>query len=141
MVYKYTKPRGPIAAMYSSPGPCYGLPGLVGQQEHDPRSLYCRGPAFHFGIRHSGLTCDSSPGPCYLPDSKLCRDGRAGSPGYSLSARHRPRTTFQTPGPAAYSPESSAPTARQPSAPAYSFGTRHRHQNRSSDFTPGTSIE
>ena len=62
MVYKYTKPRGPLAATYSSPGPCYGLPGLVGQQHHDPRSLYCRGPAFVFGTRHSGLTADSSPG-------------------------------------------------------------------------------
>jgi len=87
MVYKYTKPRGPIAAMYSSPGPCYGLPGLVGQQHHDPRSSHCRGPAYPFGVRHTGLTCDSSPGPCYLPDPKTYRNGRDGSPRYSLSVR------------------------------------------------------
>ena len=31
MVYEYTKPRMPIAAMYASPGPCYGLPSLVGR--------------------------------------------------------------------------------------------------------------
>jgi len=55
MVYQYTKPRCAIAAMYSSPGPCYGLPGLVGQQDHDPRSSYCRGPAFYFGVRHTGI--------------------------------------------------------------------------------------
>lgn len=42
-MYDYTRPRGPIAAMYSSPGPCYGLPGLVGQREHDPRSVHFKG--------------------------------------------------------------------------------------------------
>jgi len=135
MVYKYTKPRGPIAAMYNSPGPCYGLPDLIGQQHHDPRSSYYRGPAYVFGVRHSGLTCDSSPGPCYLPDAKTYHNGRDGSPHYSLSARHRRKPVFETPGPGAYSPEASALTARQPSPPAYSFGTRHT--SRSNDSAPG----
>jgi len=138
MVYKYTKPRGPIAAMYSSPGPCYGLPGLVGQDHHDPRSSYCRGPAYLFGIRHSGLTSDSSPGPCHRPTSKTYRNGPDGSPHYSLSARYRdPATAFLTPGPGTYSPEDSAPTGMQPSAPAYSFGMRYQ-QNRSAVSTPGS---
>ena len=88
MVYKYTRPRGPIAAMYSSPGPCYALPGLVGHQCHDPRSSHCRGPAFPFGLRHSGLSGDNSPGPSYFPGSKTYRDGRDGAPHYSMSARH-----------------------------------------------------
>jgi hypothetical protein len=65
MVYNYTKPRGPIAAMYSSPGPCYGLPGLVGQKTHDPRSLHNKGPAYPFGVRHGKFKDDCSPGPCY----------------------------------------------------------------------------
>jgi len=41
MVYEYTKPRMPIAAMYASPGPCYGLPSLVGRTvcNGDPRWL------------------------------------------------------------------------------------------------------
>ena len=138
MVYEYTRPRGPIAAMYSSPGPCYGLPGLVGQEHHDPRSSHCRGPAYLFGVRHSGLTSDSSPGPCYLPDSKTYRNGRDGSPHYSLYARHRHQSAFLTPGPGTYRPEDSAPTARQPSAPAYSFGVRY--QDRSIDSSPGLYI-
>jgi len=135
MVYKYTRPRGPIAAMYSSPGPCYALPGLVGHQCHDPRSSHCRGPAFPFGLRHSGLSGDNSPGPSYFPGSKTYRDGRDGAPHYSMSARHRYQPTFQTPGPGTYSPEISTIIARQPSAPAYSFGTRHRV--RSDGDTPG----
>ena len=67
MVYNYTKPRGPIAAMYSSPGPCYGLPGLVGQKSHDPRSVHNKGAAYPFGVRHGKFRDDCSPGPCYYP--------------------------------------------------------------------------
>lgn len=47
-----TKPRGPIAAMYNSPGPCYALPTLVGQPGHDFRSVHNKKPAWVFGIRH-----------------------------------------------------------------------------------------
>ena len=138
MVYKYTKPRGPIAATHSSPGPCYELPGLMGQHGHDPRSSHCRGPAYAFGVRHRGaVTGGSSPGPCYLPDAKTYRDGRDGSPWFSLGSRHRdPGPLSGTPGPGAYSPEASAPAARHASPPAYSFGSRHRTR-LSSDFTPG----
>ena len=50
--YNYTKPRGPVAAMYGSPGPCYALPGLVGQPNHDPRSVHNMAPSYPFGIRH-----------------------------------------------------------------------------------------
>ena len=135
MVYKYTIPRGPIAAMYSSPGPCYALPDLLGYEHHDCRSSHYRGPAYSFGLRHFQLASNSGPGPRYLPDSKTYRNGRDGSPHYSLSSRHPGHPSFVTPGPGTYSPESSAPTGRQSSPPAYSFGTRHH--SRSSDSTPG----
>ena len=74
MVYKYTRPRGRIAAMDSSPGPCYALPSLMGQSHHDPRSAHTRGPAFAFGTRHRHEEAGgASPGPCYLPDTKMYR--------------------------------------------------------------------
>ena len=134
MVYNYTKPRGPIAAMYSSPGPCYALPGLVGQPRHDPRSVHYKGPAYPFGIRHGKFKDECSPGPTYYPSPKIYRDGQDGTPHYSLYSRPRDSTLFKTPGPGAYSPEKSGPTARQ-SPPAYSFGTRHR--GRKTDNVPG----
>lgn len=134
MVYNYTKPRGPIAAMYSSPGPCYGLPTLVGQPGHDPRSVHQKGPAYPFGVRHGKWADSCSPGPCYLPDRKIYRTGRDGTPHYSLYSRSREHTGFKTPGPGAYAPESSGPTSKR-MPPAYSFGARHR--SRSSDDTPG----
>ena len=134
MVYNYTKPRGPIAAMYSSPGPCYALPGLVGQPQHDPRSVHYRGPAYPFGIRHGKFKDECSPGPTYYPSPKIYRDGQDGTPHYSLYSRPRDSTLFKTPGPGAYSPEKTGPTARQ-SPPAYSFGVRHR--GRKTDNVPG----
>ena len=137
MVYNYTKPRGPIAAMYSSPGPCYALPGLVGQPRHDPRSVHYKGPAYPFGIRHGKFKDECSPGPTYYPSPKIYRDGQDGTPHYSLYSRPRDTMLFKTPGPGAYSPERSGPTAKS-SPPAYSFGTRHR--GRKTDDIPGKYI-
>lgn len=134
MVYNYTKPRGPIAAMYSSPGPCYALPGLVGQIGHDPRSVHMKGPAYPFGIRHGKFSDDCSPGPCYLPDPKIYRDGRDGTPHYSLYGRHRELTRFKVPGPGTYSPEKSGPSAYY-TPPHYTFGMRH--MSRKLDNIPG----
>jgi len=96
MVYPYTKPRGPIAAMYSSPGPCYQLPGLVGQPKHDPRSVHSKGPAYPFGIKHGKFADDCSPGPAHLPQAKMYRDGQDGTPHYSLYARRRDLTRYST---------------------------------------------
>ncbi len=134
MVYQYTKPRGPIAAMYSSPGPCYALPGLVGQNLHDPRSFHSKGPAYPFGVRHGKWKDECSPGPCYYPNPKIYRDGNDGTPHYSLYSRQKDGKMFKPPGPGAYSPETAGPGSR-PMPPAYSFGTRHR--SRSSDNVPG----
>lgn len=137
MVYQYTVPRGPIAAMYSSPGPCYGLPGLVGQPNHDCRSSHRKGPAYVFGIRHGKFQDDCSPGPCHHPDPKIYKDGKDGTPHYSLYGRQKAPNIFKPPGPGTYSPEGAGPTSHF-RHPAYSFGTRHRH--RKTDSTPGIYI-
>lgn len=134
MVYNSTKPRMPIMAMYSSPGPCYALPGIVGQRSHDPRSVHYKGPAYPFGIRHGKFRDDCSPGPCYLPDSKQFRDGKDGTPHYSLYSRPRDLKTFCTPGGPAYRPEEAGEMTKH-RAPAYSFGSRQRH--RRTDSCPG----
>ncbi|KAL3312632.1 Outer dense fiber protein 3 [Cichlidogyrus casuarinus] len=134
MVYNYTKPRGPIAAMYSSPGPCYNLPGLVGYGTHDPRSVHGRNPQWSFGVRHGQMGNDCSPGPCYLPDSKIYRNGKDGTPHYSLYSRTTDGKLFGVPGPGAYKPETTIPYVFD-KAPQYSFGLRHR--NRKSDDVPG----
>ena len=78
--------------MYGSPGPCYALPGLVGQPRHDPRSVHGKGPAYPFGIRHGKLVNDCSPGPAYLPHSKVFKDGMDGTPHYSVYGRRKELT-------------------------------------------------
>jgi hypothetical protein len=87
MVFTETKPRGPISAMNSTPGPVYLLPGLVGSTFHDPRSVHSKQPAYSFGLRHGKYKDESSPGPCYFPNPKISRTGKDGTPQYSLYAR------------------------------------------------------
>lgn len=127
MVYEYTKPRCPIAAMYSSPGPAYGLPTLVGEKCHDPRSVHYKYPAYSFGVRHGKFKDGTGPGPCYYPNPKVYRDGHDGTPHYSLYARQNDCNAFKTPGPGAYSPENAGESAHH-RPPAYSFGSRNRHR-------------
>uniref|UniRef100_A0A8C4WG63 Outer dense fiber protein 3B n=1 Tax=Gopherus evgoodei TaxID=1825980 RepID=A0A8C4WG63_9SAUR len=73
------RPKGPIAALYSSPGPKYGLPTNVGYPLHDP-SRY-RAPAYSFGIRRLCLQDECSPGPKYMVV------GKSSAPNYSLLGR------------------------------------------------------
>ncbi|KAK6177879.1 hypothetical protein SNE40_012754 [Patella caerulea] len=125
MVYQYTKPRTAIAAMYNSPGPCYGLPSLIGQSTHDPRSSHIKKPAYSFGVRHGRFRDDCSPGPCYNPDPKILRSGKDGTPHYSLYSRQHDGTIFRTPGPGSYQPEHSGPSSHF-NHPSYSFGSRSK---------------
>lgn len=134
MVYPYTKPRAPIAAMYASPGPAvYGLPNLVGQPGHDYRSCKEKRPAWHFGIKHGKMVDDCSPGPAHLPQHKIYKDGADGTPHYSLYSRNQDPAAFNVPGAGAYSPEKCGEQSRFRHA-AYSFGSRTR--SRKNDNVP-----
>ncbi|ESP01088.1 hypothetical protein LOTGIDRAFT_207730 [Lottia gigantea] len=134
MSWTPTVPRGPIAAMYNSPGPQYGLPGLVGIEKHDPRSVHNKYPAHSFGIKHGKVRDDCGPGPAYMLSNQIYRDGIVGTPKYSLYGRPKDQTQFFTPGPGAYKPEG-AGDGSKPVAPKYSFGSRHK--TRKNDNSPG----
>ncbi|XP_046560566.1 outer dense fiber protein 3-like [Haliotis rubra] len=127
MAHNVTKPRGAIAAMYTSPGPAYGLPKLIGQNTHDPRSSHIKQPSYSFGVRHGKFWDDCSPGPCYYPDTKVNRDGMDGTPHYSLYGRQQDAKSFKTPGPGVYNPEQVGPSAKF-RHPQYSFGMRQRYR-------------
>ena len=135
MVYNYTKPRRPVMASFRGPGPCYALPGLVGEKlPHDPRSVHLKGPAYSFRLKHGKWQDDCSPGPKYALDSKMLRGGKEERPHYSITGRPRDIKSAKTPGPAAYSPEKSGQQAYY-RHPTYAFGMRHK--GRSKDNTPG----
>ncbi|KAL7878555.1 hypothetical protein AOLI_G00095290 [Acnodon oligacanthus] len=126
------RPRGPIAAMYRSPGPKYALPSVTGLNCHDPRKW--KAPAFSFGARHRQFSSSCSPGPGYLVPSNITRAGRDGTPAYSLYSRPKDPLLFQTPGPGRYSPEKAGKMTFY-SAPAYSLSARSKEFRN--DQTPG----
>lgn len=136
-MYEYTKPRAPIAAMFGSPGPCYGLPNLCGYVSHDPRSVHLRYPAWQFGIKHGKFVQDSSPGPVHYPDVQYTRTGRNGCPHYSIYGRPKDLSMFKTPGPGKYSPQNAGPSA-SPTAPSFSFGGRTRLRANDQNPSPNS---
>uniref|UniRef100_A0A670JBE4 Outer dense fiber protein 3-like n=1 Tax=Podarcis muralis TaxID=64176 RepID=A0A670JBE4_PODMU len=125
------RPRGPIAALYSSPGPKYALPSNVGYQLHDPSRT--RAPAYSFGTRHSQDQENCSPGPGYLIPTNMTMRGRAGIPAYSIYGRPKDVPPFRTPGPGCYSPEKAGRWAYR-SAPMYSLA--YRTKEFQNDQTP-----
>jgi len=129
-----TRPRGPIAAHFASPGPSYALPSLTGKLTHDYRSTKPIAPSYSFGSRRGKFVDDCSPGPAYFPLTDTTRNGKDGTPKYSLYGRPRTATLFNNPGPGEYQPERSCRTSVSPNAAAYSFGLRTR--SRSCDNTP-----
>lgn len=126
------RPRGPIAALYSSPGPKYGLPTNVGFTLHDP-SRY-RAPAYSFGTRRFQEQESCSPGPGYLVPPNMTMRGKDWIPAYSIYGRPRDIMPFMTPGPGRYSPEKAGRLA-YPSAPMYSLASRTK--DFENDQTPG----
>ncbi|XP_029871098.1 outer dense fiber protein 3B isoform X2 [Aquila chrysaetos chrysaetos] len=117
------RPRGPIAALYSGPGPKYGLPTNVGYRLHDPSRG--RAPAYSFGVRTGGRQEDRSPGPVYLLPPGTTAKGKDGTPAFSIYSRPRDLPPIRTPGPGCYSPERAGRLAF-PSAPACSLRSRTR---------------
>ncbi|XP_065524834.1 ciliary microtubule associated protein 1A-like isoform X2 [Lathamus discolor] len=118
------RPRGPIAALYTGPGPKYGLPTSIGFREHDPSRE--RAPAFSFGLRAERRPPERSPGPVYLLPPGTAARGRAAPPAYSIRSRPREPVPFSTPGPGRYSPERAGRVAF-PTAPACSLRSRTQH--------------
>uniref|UniRef100_A0A674N817 Uncharacterized protein n=1 Tax=Takifugu rubripes TaxID=31033 RepID=A0A674N817_TAKRU len=111
------RPRGPIAALYSSPGPKYALPGLTGSSEHDPTKY--KAPMFSMGMRHKLANPSCSPGPKYSMHPKITRKGHDGTPAFSIYKRRKDprlradRLNFHS------------VTLSKPKAPSFTFGIRH----------------
>ena len=120
------RPRGPIAALYSGPGPKYKLPASTGTSGgpgeggrqgltltltltlvmlgrpagyilHDPSRP--RAPAFTFGARLPTQQTSRGPGPGHLVPARMTVRGRDGAPAYSILGRPRHAAPFLTPGP------------------------------------------
>lgn len=120
--YPYTKPRGPISAMMSSPGPIYMLPPLTGEIGHDFESTQIKAPGYSFGKILHGIDSTKSPGPAaYEQNSKMTNVGDAQGPKYTMAPRTEPLDKRIGPGPAKYNPDVEQVFPRQPH---YQMGLR-----------------
>jgi len=133
MTYNYTKPRCPIAAMYTGPGPNYVLPTLIGFSLHDPRSVHLRMPAYSFGLHCPRKFGTLGPGPKYNLWA-MYNTGPHTPPMWTFGLALQAIRGFVTPAPGTYRPEDCMKIC-WPSDPEYSFGVKH-HGLRDQNF-PG----
>ncbi|CAL8097571.1 unnamed protein product [Calicophoron daubneyi] len=124
--YQYTKPRRPIGAMYSSPGPVYMLPPLIGEKGHDMRSTFTKAPSYSLAKQLIPLGSDRSPGPAAYPQNgKYTNTGEATSPMYTITGIPKELKTGQFPGPADYNVDPGKKLVF-PTSPSYLMGARLR---------------
>uniref|UniRef100_A0A8C5D5Y1 Outer dense fiber protein 3-B-like n=1 Tax=Gouania willdenowi TaxID=441366 RepID=A0A8C5D5Y1_GOUWI len=126
------RPRGPIAALYKSPGPKYSLPTLTGTSKHDPTKY--QAPMYSMGIRHRELSASHSPGPKYFIPSNISTMGRDGTPAFSIKSRAKELELFKVPGPGHYFPEK-AENSLYPKSPSFSLYGRSKEGLK--NLTPG----
>ncbi|KTG37060.1 hypothetical protein cypCar_00042368 [Cyprinus carpio] len=132
--WKPHRPRGPIAAMYKSPGPTYLLPGATGPAAYmlppvlGPRVVNkASAPNVFFGGRsaigsfYEDLRKTPGPGTYQVVNSGVYKRK---APEYSMTGRNfSPGDTTKKPGPGAHHPERVTFTGTK--APSFSFGIRH----------------
>lgn len=113
------KPRGPIAALYSSPGPKYALPGATGNQPYHKEVLQLvktSGGLFVL-ILHSPCACFRHIGiNSHDPSKKK-------GPAFSFGTRYRLFSSECSPGPGHLVPSNITRVGRD-GTPAYSLYSR-----------------
>ncbi|TPP63262.1 Outer dense fiber protein 3 [Fasciola gigantica] len=135
--YPYTKPRGPIGAMITSPGPIYMLPPLIGEKNHDLRSTHVKAPAYSLGKQLNEIYHERSPGPAaYAQNGKYTNVGEATMPKYTITGIQKELKRGQAPGPSDYNVETGKKLV-YPVSPAYPMGLRLA--GRRTDDTPAYS--
>ncbi|NWX93224.1 ODF3A protein, partial [Nothoprocta pentlandii] len=129
--WKPHRPRGPVMAQFTGPGPKYSIPGTTGYLKHDPTKR--QAPAYSFSGAKPPVKDGCSPGPCYYVKPSMTKTGKYVAPGYVMSGR--PKVTVEvTPGPGDYFLEKSKKHIYK-CAPAHSMS--FRHNMASVEITPG----
>ncbi|NXQ80561.1 ODF3A protein, partial [Nyctibius grandis] len=94
------RPRGPIAAQFTSPGPKYSIPGTTGYLAHSP--IKTKAPVCIFrGDKHP-MAENCSPGPRYYVQPSITRTGKYEAPAQYICGRPNVKMTKITPGPSEY---------------------------------------
>ncbi|CAM4682690.1 ciliary microtubule associated protein 1A [Lepidochelys kempii] len=114
------RPRGPIMAHFTSPGPKYAIQGTTGYLKHNPTKR--KAPAYTFKGARPSLLEACSPGPRYYVEPSMTRKGKEVAPAYTMCGRPKVKTEV-TPGPSDYSTEKSKKHVYE-SAPVHSMSFR-----------------
>ncbi|NXW26218.1 ODF3A protein, partial [Circaetus pectoralis] len=93
------RPRGPIMAQFTSPGPKYSIPGTTGYLLHNPTKT--KAPAYTFQRAKPPGTDSCSPGPRYYVQPSITRNGKYVAPAQHMGGLPK-ITTEVTPGPSEY---------------------------------------
>ncbi|XP_061869843.1 ciliary microtubule associated protein 1A-like [Colius striatus] len=116
------RPRGPIMAQFTSPGPKYSLPGTTGCQDHCITKA--KAPAYTMRGAKAPAPQSCSPGPAYYIPASITRNGKYVAPAQHICGRPKEKTEV-TPGPGDYSTEESCKHLYK-RAPAQSMSFRHK---------------
>lgn len=124
-----TIPRGPVEAMEKGPGPArYLLPTGIGTSQHDPRKV--KAPAYSLSSSLDRNRGNKVPGPShYKVDILYTRQGKDGTPRYSLAARNKDLKKDVTPGAGQYKTETVWPQG-EVKRPAYSMSARTKYTQK-----------
>ncbi|KAM6107483.1 ciliary microtubule associated protein 1A-like [Phoenicopterus ruber ruber] len=143
------RPRGPIMAHFTSPGPKYSIPGTTDTCSPGPRyyvlpSITRNGksvaPAQHIcGLPK--IKTEITPGPSDYATDKANKHLYKCAPAQSMAFRHKAVRTDQPPGPGTYTlPRLVGPnTAYTHASPCYSMTGKRKHNGFAEDLakTPG----
>ncbi|XP_068265463.1 ciliary microtubule associated protein 1A-like [Nyctibius grandis] len=115
------RPRGPIMAQFTSPGPKYSIPRATGYMAHDPTKL--KAPVWTFHGTKPPITDSRSPGPRYYVQPSITRNGKHVVPAHTFCGLPKIMTFDKTPGPSDYSTDRAGKHLYK-CAPAPSMGFR-----------------
>nr|KAF6398520.1 outer dense fiber of sperm tails 3 [Molossus molossus] len=125
------RPRGPIMALYSSPGPKYLIPPTTGDYfpEKSTKYVFDSAPSHSISARTKTFRVDSTPGPAaYMLPVVMGPHavGKVSQPSFSIKGRSKlggfSDDLHKTPGPAAYHQSNMQVTKLR--APQYTIAAR-----------------
>jgi len=124
-----SNPRGPVEAMEKGPGPArYMLPSAIGTSQHDPRKI--KAPSYSLAASLEKNRGNRNPGPShYRVDALMTREGKDGTPRYSLAARNKDLKKEVTPGAGQYNTEGVWPQGER-KRPSYSMSARTKYTQK-----------
>ncbi|XP_075345032.1 ciliary microtubule associated protein 1A-like [Mycteria americana] len=128
------RPRGPIMAQFTSPGPKYSIPGTTGYLDHNPTKT--KAPAYTFRGAKTPVADSCSPGSRYYVPPSITRNGKYVAPAQHICGLPKIKTEI-TPGPSDYSTDK-ANKHLYKCTPAQSMAFRHKAVKTDQSPGPGT---